>query len=179
MKIHRLETHDRLEHLKKDQSASIQQGAEDCLKRNPLSLAYQQRSPYVYLFAHPRTNEDGVTKTMFWQPRLTKPQAQSNSYLLRAISNTDLIEVCWLLPAPETWGQHKKGNVTESDIVQWSIQQYLHNKEELEKPDPEDFTDERDKLILLDIAKEMEEEIRIKKLYAMPTSSEAYLGDLA
>src|SRR5215470_6737494 len=88
MKLNRLETHDRLQHFVQDQSKNIWQGADDCMKRNPLSLALQDRSPYIYIFAHPRTADDGVTKRMLWQPRLTKPQAQSNSYLFRAKSNS-------------------------------------------------------------------------------------------
>ena len=76
MKLNRLETHDRLLHLKKDQEAIIFQGAQDCLKKNTDSLSMQMHSPYVYLFAHPRTAEDGVTQRLLWQPRLTKPAAQ-------------------------------------------------------------------------------------------------------
>ena len=76
MKINRLETHDRLQHFVKDQSINIFQGADECLKKNTLSLALQEKSSYVYLFAHPRTADDGVTKIMYWQPRLTKPEAQ-------------------------------------------------------------------------------------------------------
>ena len=34
MKINRLEAHDRLQYLIKDQSEVVQQGAEDCLKKN-------------------------------------------------------------------------------------------------------------------------------------------------
>ncbi len=102
MKILRLDAHDRLEHLKKDQSNTITQGCEDCLKKNPDSLALQSHCHYVYIFAHPRTielderialfNEDwknslidplyvrkyktleDVPNTrLLWQPRLTKP----------------------------------------------------------------------------------------------------------
>ena len=76
MKINRLEAHDRLLHFKNDQNSTIQQGAEDCLKKNPLSLALQDHSPYIYIFAHPRTADDGVNKRLLWQPRLTKPKAQ-------------------------------------------------------------------------------------------------------
>ncbi len=168
MKINRLETHDRLEHLIRDQSSSIQQGAEDCLKKNPLSLAYQRRSPYIYIFAHPRTADDGVNKRMLWQPRLRKPKAETNSYLFRAISNSDNIEVCWMIPPKETWTQYKKGNVTESEWVRWSIHQYVNNKKDLEKDLPGDFSQERTDAILLDIAREMEEEIRVKKIYTKP-----------
>lgn len=141
MKLNRLETHDRLQHLIKDQSLNIAQGANDCLKKNPLSLAIQDRSPYVYLFAHPRTHEDGVTKVMYWQPRLTKPEVQTNSYLFRAQSKTDMMEVCWLLPPEEMWRQYKKKNVTESEWVIWSIDQYINNRRNLEKPEPEDLDD--------------------------------------
>lgn len=143
MKINRLETHDRLEHFKKDQSINIFQGAEDCLKKNKLSIALQDRSPYIYIFAHPRTADDGVTKVMYWQPRLTKPEAQTNSYLFRAASKTDILEVCWLLPPIEMWPQYQKGNVTEHDMVFWSINQYKENKKRLEMEEPDDISQER------------------------------------
>lgn len=148
MKVNLFETHDRLLHFKKDQEANIFLGAEDCLKHNEDSLFYQDRSPYVYLFAHPRTADDGVTKRMLWQPRLQKPEAQINSYLFRARSHSDEIEVCWLIPPPETWAQYKTGLVTEHELVNWSIQQYLSNKKGLEKQHPEDLNEEKAKFIL-------------------------------
>ena len=128
MKINVLEAHDRLKYLINDQSANIYQGAEDCLKRNPLSLSIQEKSPYVYLFAHPRTDDTGTKKRMLWQPRLSIPQVQSNSYLFRALSKSDIIEVCWIIPAKEFWGQYKKDNVTESNWATWSIDQFKNNK---------------------------------------------------
>lgn len=154
MKINRLETHDRLQHFIQEQSHTIWQGAEDCLKKNPDSLKLQEKSPYIYIFAHPRTADDGLTKRMLWQPRLTKPKAQTNSYLFRAQSNTDILEVCWLIPPKEIWGQYKKGNVTESDIVTWSIDQFLHNKERLESPEKDDLTNEQIKNIMITILQE-------------------------
>lgn len=154
MKINRLETHDRLLHFKKDQEANIFQGAEDCLKKNPDSLSFQMHCPYVYLFAHPRTADDGVTKRMIWQPRLTKPFAQTNSYLFRAMSHTDIIEICWLLPPEETWSQYIAGNVTEHEFVIWSIDQYCKNKEKLDAPHPDDFPDEKVRKIYGTIAGE-------------------------
>lgn len=154
MKLNRLEAHDRLLHFKKDQDVNIFQGAEDCLKRNPLSLAIQEKSPYIYLFAHPRTADDGVTKVMYWQPRLSKPEAQTNSYLFRAQSKTDIIEVCWLIPPREMWPQYNIGNVTESELVMWSVNQFRFNQEELEKPHPEDMSEERGKVILQGIINE-------------------------
>jgi hypothetical protein len=141
MKISRLETHDRLNHFKNDQALNIFQGAEDCLKKNKDSLELQAHFPYIYIFAHPRTAEDGVNKRMLWQPRLTKPAAQLNSYLFRANSHQDLIEIVWLLPPRETWDQYKKGNVCESEEVLYSIFLFDENRSKLEEPHPEDLSE--------------------------------------
>lgn len=165
MKLNRLETHDRLEHFIKDQSINIFQGADDCLKKNPLSLALQDRSPYVYLFAHPRTADDGVTKIMYWQPRLTKPQAQTNSYLFRAISKTDNVEVCWLLPPKELWNEYQKKNVTEHEIVIWSIDQYRHHKPKLEAAESDDLPDKQIQLIYAEIKQNMKYDKMMQGLY--------------
>ncbi len=160
MKINRLETHDRLLHFKKDQEANVFQGADDCLKKNPLSLALQDKSPYIYIFAHPRTADDGVNKRMLWQPRLTKPQAQSNSYLFRAISNTDEIEVCWLIPPEDLWAQYKKGNVVEDQTILWSINEFRLNKKRLESPEHDDFSDEKVRAIYKDVSLTMDNKKR-------------------
>jgi hypothetical protein len=166
MKINRLETHDRYKYLLEDQALNIFQGAEDCLKKNPLCLAIQDRSPYVYLFAHPRTStDDGVTKVMYWQPRLSVPEAQTNSYLFRNISKTDIIEVCWLIPPKEQWGQYKKGNVTADPNVEWSIQQYKYNRKGLEKPHPDDMTEDKASLILKNVIDDHRDFLKGKKLF--------------
>jgi len=174
MKINRLEAHDRLLHLKKDQAHVITQGAEDCLKKNSLCLELQARSPYVYIFGHPRLHDNGRDTRMIWQGRLTKPNAQTNSYLFRAKSYGDILEVCWFLPPRETWGQFKKGNVTESTDVLWSIHQFENNREKLEQPFEDDLPYERVKEILQDIDRERDQDRRIKKLYPKQDSSEAY-----
>jgi len=170
MKLNRLETHDRLLHLKKEQALNINQGAEDCLKHNRLSQGLQYYSPYVYIFAHPRTADDGVTKKMYWQPRLTKPKPQTNSYLFRAVSNTDTMELCWLLPPEETWPQYKKGNVTEHELVLWSIDQYTNHRSHLGKSFLDDLSDEKCKEIYRKVAKEIDEEIRDDKMTTKPVS---------
>ena len=158
MKINRLETHDRLIHLKKEHALNVSKGAEDCLKRNPLSLALQAKAPYIYLFAHPRTMDDGVTKKMYWQPRLSRPSAQTNSYLFRALSNTDSIEICWMLPPRETWSQYKKGNVTEHEIVMWSIDQFTQNLKQLEAPLKDDISDSLGAAIYQSVFSELRQE---------------------
>ncbi len=160
MKINRLETHDRLLSFKKQQSINIFQGADDCMKKNKLSIALQDHSPYVYLFAHPRTADDGVTKRMIWQPRLTKPEAQTNSYLFRAKSHTDIVEICWLLPPREMWLEYQMGNVTENELVLWSIAQFQTNKAKLEEREPDDLSDEVIRNIYLKVSEEQDEEKR-------------------
>ncbi len=154
MKLDRLETHDRLQHFLNDQSNIICQGAEDCLKKNTDSLKYQEKCHYVYLFAHPRTDDDGLNKRLLWQPRLLKPKAQTNSYLFRAQSNTDIVEICWILPPREMWPQYNEGNVTESDWVRWSIDQFENNRRELEKPFPDDLTEDQAMIIFKAILRE-------------------------
>ncbi len=163
MKINRLEAHDRYKHLINDQSEAVQKGAEDCLKTNPDSLWYQEKSPYVYIFGHARTTDDGLNKKIFWQPRLTKPTPQSNSFLFRAQSKTDNVEICWILPPEEFWGQYKEGNVIDSDIVAWSIHQYRTNKKDLGKPFKDDLLKHQANKLLLQRAKELEEEGKLKR----------------
>jgi hypothetical protein len=165
MKINRLETHDRLQHLKKDQSLNISQGASDCLLKNELSLALQEKSPYIYIFAHPRATDDGRNKRMLWQPRLSKPEAQTNSYLFRAQSKTDILEIIWILPPEEQWEQYKKGNVTEHEDVRVSIHNYLHYKKEMEKPHPDDLSDAVMKEIYRRVIAEHKEHLRMKNMY--------------
>jgi hypothetical protein len=139
--IDRLETHDRLKEVIKTQEQNVFQGAEDCLKRNKLSLALQDRSPYIYIFAHPRTMEDGLTKALYWQPRLTKPKSQTNSYLFRCLSHQDQIEVCWILPPREMWPEYDAGKITESDIVRWSIDMFVNHRFKLDQEYHDDLSD--------------------------------------
>ena len=170
MKLNVLETHDRLQHLIKDQSASIYEGASDCLNKNPLSLALQEKSPYIYIFAHPRTAENGVTKIMYWQPRLFKPKAQTNSYLFRAQSKTDIIEVCWMIPPREHWEQYKKGQVTEDNWTLWSIMQFETNRKGLEKSEKEDLSEEKGQEIYKKVIQEHKQRFKPKILAAYPSS---------
>ncbi len=164
MKVNVLEAHDRLKHLVKDQSANIFQGAEDCLKKNSLSLAIQEKSPYVYIFAHPRTADDGVTKRLLWQPRLSVPEVQTNSYLFRALSNSDVIEVCWILPPQEMWSQYENGKVTESNWAMWSINKYRTDKKLLERPHADDLPEEKCKFIMKSIVDEHLFTVRQEKM---------------
>jgi hypothetical protein len=155
MNINRFDAHDRLTFVKKKGEADVFKGADDCLKVNKLSLALQEKSPYVYLYAHPRTQENG-DKHLFWQPRLSKPKCTLNSYLFRAQSKTDLIEVCWLLPPREQWSSFNKNSMFADELIQWSIDQYVNNKAALEAPEPEDVEDAKGHQIMIAIIEEMQ-----------------------
>jgi hypothetical protein len=104
--------------------------------------------------------EEIPEKIMYWDPRLGKPEAQPNSYLFRAKSKTDIVEVCWILPPEETWKQTEAGNITEHNTARWSIDQYLHNKKGLEAPFPDDFPEEKARLILKRIIDDKRAELR-------------------
>lgn len=101
---------------------------------------------------------------MYWDPRLSIPEPQTNSYLFRAISKTDIIETVWMIPPEHHWKQYKLGNVTESNWSLWSINQFLYNRKNLEKPHPEDMTEELSAKIMQLIVDEKRQELRNKKL---------------
>jgi len=136
MKIDRLETHDRFEEFTK-KDFSIGECCQDIINQRPFG-----NHPF-YIFAHARTDDDGFTKRLIWQPRLTKPKAQTNSMLFKGYPGTDNIKVYWIIPDELLWGQHKKGNITASKVVQESIYKFLHRRWELEKKDDDDLNDKQ------------------------------------
>ena len=193
MKLNRLETHDRLQHLKEDQSEVISRGAVECLKTNPFSLALQEKSPYIYIFAHGRTIdlderiaifnedlkrsltefsykriyqrlEDVPTLRLLWSPRLSIPEAQENSYLFRSDSKTDLLETIWMIPARELWDQYKKGNLTQHNVCLYSINRFVLDKAGLETPHPKDMPEEQAKTILKAVIDEKRSDLNRDKL---------------
>lgn len=163
MKLNVHEVHDRFKYFLKDQWESVSKGAEECLFRNPDSLAIQDKSPYLYIFAHTRKTDDQRNDRLLWQPRLSIPIPETNSYLFRANSKTDILQIVWLIPKREFWSQFQKGNVTESDYYAWSIDQFLNNRHNLSKPHPEDMLEERGRLILKSIVDEKLQDVRRKK----------------
>lgn len=148
MKINRIDAHDRLLSFQK-QWETISQGVLDCIRNVPTSVTF----PF-YIFAHPRTIQhdeqisliiSGLVKPsktpttrMIYIPRITKPKAETNSYLFMSYGkHTDLIKTIWLLPPRETWDQYKKGNVTENQDVINSIENFKHARKKLEENEPD------------------------------------------
>ncbi len=135
MKIDRLETHDRLLHFTK-KSFDISECCQDLINKRPFG------EHAFYIFAHSRTDDDGVTKRLIWQPRLTKPSAQTNSMLFKAYPKTDLIKVVWMIPAQELWASFKIGQMTHNQTVLDSIHDFLNNRAKLEEPEHDDLNED-------------------------------------
>jgi hypothetical protein len=134
VKIH--DAHDRYKHFTK-QNFSISECCEDLIKQRPFG-EYS-----FYIFAHARTDDDGVSKRLIWQPRLTKPQPQTNSMLFKAYPGSDNIKVIWILPAEELWAQFELGKMTENVTILDSIWNYKFNRKKMAAKEPDDFDDEK------------------------------------
>ena len=134
MKLNILDAHDRYNHFTK-QSFNISECCQNLVDQRPFG-----EHPF-YIFAHARTDDDGVTKRLIWQPRLTKPKAQTNSMLFKAYPGSDQIKVIWMIPAREMWPQYKKGNITQNETVVSSINAFETNRKALEVPESDDLTD--------------------------------------
>lgn len=146
-KVDRLESHDRLLHIKK-QSTDIEKCVENIVDQRPFG-----NHPF-YIFAHARTMEDGATKRLIWQPRLTKPLPQTNSMLFKAYPGKDTIKILWMIPAREMWPQYKKGNVTHSEIVLESIKAFQFDRKSLEAPEKDDLSESEIDAIYRELAQE-------------------------
>jgi hypothetical protein len=162
MKLNILDAHDRLKHFA-HQSDSISQCCQNLIDQRPFG-----EHPF-YIFAHSRTLgmdeklklfSSGVyvsfnevpEKTIVWQPRLTKPAAQSNSMLFKAYPGKDTIRIIWMIPDRALWHQYNRGNLTESQIVFESIDAFRNNKEKLEMKEDDDLSDERINAIYREIS---------------------------
>lgn len=148
MKLNRLETHDRFEHFTK-QDFDIGACCDEVIKNRPQEFG---NHPF-YIFAHPRTDDDGVTQRLIWQPRLTKPQAQTNSMLFKAYPPGDTLKVIWIIPKRELWSNYGKGQLCENKTVSDSIYNFENNRKKLEAKESDDLTEEQVKAIYEAIAR--------------------------
>jgi hypothetical protein len=152
MKINRLDAHDRYQFFI-NQPFDISSCCEDLIREKPFG------DHAFYIFSHPRTIgfdekfklfmsgkyaswEEVPEKTLIWQPRLTKPQAQTNSMLFKAYPGTDLIKIIWMIPPPEMWDMYAHDKLTANSIVSESIHDFKTAKEKLEEREPDDLSEE-------------------------------------
>lgn len=147
MKLDRHETHDRYQEFT-NQDFDIGACCQDLIDQRPFG-----EHPF-YIFAHTRTDEDGATKRLIWQPRLTKPKAQTNSMLFKGYPGTDKIKVIWMIPERDLWPQYEKGKISESGLVEESIHNFQFNREALERKEDDDLSDEAIDTIYRSIAHE-------------------------
>lgn len=136
MKVNILDAHDRFQHFKK-QSFNIAECCQNLINKRPFG-----DHPF-YIFAHSRTDEDGSTKRLIWQPRLTKPKADTNSMLFKVYPGSDVIKVIWMIPAPEMWKQFQKGNLTENKTICESIDMFINHRYKLEVKEDDDLSDDQ------------------------------------
>lgn len=157
MKIDRLETHDRFKEFV-HKEFEIGDCAQDIIDKRPFgNVAF-------YLFAHARTEEDGHTKRLIWQPRLTRPKAQSNSMLFKVYPGSDQVRIIWMIPDPLMWKQYAMGNITENAIVLQSIHAFQYNRASLEQDDPDDLNDAQIDQIYRDLSSEAQRQGNRKTL---------------
>jgi hypothetical protein len=154
IKINPLDAHDRFTHLTK-QNFDIAECCQDLINKRPFG-----NHPF-YIFAHARTDDDGVTKRLIWQPRLTKPRAQTNSMLFKAYPGTDLIKVIWMIPARELWEQFEKGKLTENQTVCESIHAFKTDRAKLDAAEPDDLSESEISRIYTEISWEANSKPRI------------------
>ena len=151
MKVDKLEAHDRLKFFGK-QDFDIGACCQNLIDQRPFG-----DHPF-YIFAHARTIglddkfrlymsgkyktlADVPEKEIIWQPRLTKPKAQTNSMLFKAYPGTDVIRIIWIIPAREMWEQYEKGKMTENETICQSIYAFQNAKDKLEEKESDDLPD--------------------------------------
>lgn len=173
MKIKLIDAHDRFKHFT-TQEFDIGKTCQDMIDQRPFGDV-----PF-YIFAHKReigmdertslysqdfqqslslgtqrrywTLADVPTHRIIWQPRLTKPKAQTNSMLFKAYPGSDNIKVIWIIPQEELWEQYAKGKLTENKIVVESIHAFRTDKEKLEAKEEDDLSDQEIDAIYTDIS---------------------------
>lgn len=175
MKVDRLEAHDRLLYIQKNQSDEIARCVEAVIKRRPFG------NHQFYIFAHKR--EIGMderfallmngsykslgevpTHRVIWQPRLTKPKAETNSMLFKAYPGKDEVKVIWIIPEKELWEQYKKGNVTECPDIIESIHKYENDRAALEARDTDDLEDYEIDAIYLEMSQQANSDKKKSKI---------------
>ncbi len=162
--VNRLDTHDRLLQFQK-QADNVGEMCSKIIAQRPFG-----NHPF-YIFAHARTADDGVTKRLIWQPRLTKPKSQTNSMLFKVHPLVpEEVKVIWMIPDRAMWSQFKKGLVTESTVVERSIQAFEENRDVLDAPERDDLTDSEVDGIYRELASGIQQNDVFKKLNDLESS---------
>lgn len=135
MTINILDAHDRYQELSKG-GLNIGACCQSLIDQRPFG-----DHPF-YIFAHMRTEENGIDKRLIWQPRLTKPKAQTNSMLFKGYPGTDNVKIIWMIPDRALWNNFEYGNLCHNQTVAESIHDFLFNRAKLEAKEYDDLNDE-------------------------------------
>lgn len=163
MKINRLDTHDRLKHFV-NQDFDIGNNCQEIIDKRPFG------SHPFYIFVHKRSIDPQERVALYmkgyypsigetpnariiWQPRLTKPEMQTNSMLFKGYPGKDTVKVIWILPAEELWKSFEEGQMTGSEDIRGSIANYRYNKKKTEAKEDDDLSEEAIRVIYKQIAK--------------------------
>lgn len=180
MKVNILDAHDRYKHFTKHEF-NISECCQNMIDSRPFG-----NHPF-YIFAHSRTlgldekfklftaglyhsMEEVPEKTLIWQPRLTKPQAQENSMLFKAYPGTDIIKIIWMIPSRELWDQYTKEKMMENETICNSIHDFQFNRKKLEEKEDDDMTEEQINSIYKEISFNARKEKSKKSKTESPTS---------
>lgn len=158
MKIDALDAHDRFEHFTKKRF-DISECCQDLINKRPFG-----NYPF-YIFAHARTEDNGIDTRIIWQPRLSRPFAQTNSMLFKGYPGKEDIKICWIIPKRELFDQYKKGNVTENELVRDCIRLFETDREALNKPEDDDLTDQQIAGIYVEISMDANRNKAMERLY--------------
>lgn len=158
LKINPLDAHDRLKEFKKTDH-SIGECCQNLIDQAPFG-----NRPF-YIFAHARTDDDGIKTRMIWQPRLTKPKAQTNSMLFKGYPGSDRVDIIWMIPKRELWPNFHKDKMTADPIIYQSTYDFQFNRKKLEVSDPDDPTDQEIDAIYRSLAIEGKRKKIMDKLY--------------
>lgn len=149
MKLDLFETHDRYQSFTQKKDFDIGECCQNLIDQRPFG------SYPFYIFAHPRTDDNGVDKRVIWQPRLTRPVPQTNSMLFKGYPGSDVVKIIWMIPDRALWPEYESGKITANETIMNSIRDFQFNREILERNEPDDLTDEK----INEIYKEMSRDI--------------------
>jgi len=157
MKLNLFEAHDRYKSFTTKSDFDIGECCQDLINRRPFG------SYPFYIFAHTRTDDDGVTKRLIWQPRLTRPKPQTNSMLFKAYPGKDIVKIIWMIPTRELWNQYEEGKVTENKTICDSIRAFQFDRDTLARNEDDDLSDEKINQIYKDLSRDANHARRMNK----------------
>lgn len=138
---------------------------QDLIAKRP----FGDRKFYIFMFVKRVDDVSGIKK-MYHQPRITKPEPQPGTTLLRVDPNNPSdATIIWTLPNQENFSLYQEGKMFADPFVYECIQKYLHHRKEMMQPEPGDPNNDEARHLVLGFLKNLKQETR-KKRQSLPTS---------